>query len=122
MGKTLRKTACSPTSALSCCGTVDWRNLSYDVFWMSMRLGTSMTFRTRPRCLRMRKLDWMTLAIAAPDDWAVVGGRARTLLPPRAAENLRRTTDTRDRPRGAALGRDRELSQKFDRVKQKARR
>src|SRR6202012_764241 len=66
MGKTLRKTACSPTSERSFCGTFDCRNLSYDVFWMSMRFGTSMTFRTRPRCLRMRKVDWRTLAIAAP--------------------------------------------------------
>ena len=30
IGKTLRKTACSPTSARSFCGTFDCRNLSYD--------------------------------------------------------------------------------------------
>src|SRR5580692_4841585 len=33
---------------------------------MSMRFGTSMTFRTRPRCFLTRKLDWMTFAIGAP--------------------------------------------------------
>ena len=34
-----------------------------DDFWMSMRFGISMIRLTRPRFLRMRKLDWMTIAI-----------------------------------------------------------
>src|SRR5947209_20543511 len=88
---------------------------------MSMRLGTSMTFRTRPRCLRMRKFDWMTLAIAAPDDLSA----PRWPLSFAAAETGRGTGNLRDAgtarsPGGAS--RDRELSQNFDRVKQRARR
>src|SRR5580658_447240 len=122
MGNTLRNTAWSPTSARSFWGTLDWRNLSYDVFWMSMRFGTSMTFRTRPRCLRMRKFDWMTFAIGAPDLFVCYRGLDASL----PSDAVRRTflrgrpgmriCPARDLP--AAV----DLSRKLGRVKQKARR
>src|SRR5579883_844565 len=122
MGKTLRNTAWRPTSARSFGGTLACRNLSYDVFWMSMRFGTSMTFRTRPRCLRMRKFDWMTLAIAAPDDFA---------FDPCLGASRRKHGGTGlsfvNGPARALAGRGSltprwDLSRKFGRVKQKARR
>src|SRR5579872_2023449 len=95
---------------------------------MSMRLGTSMTFRTRPRCLRMRKFDWMTLAIAAPDLFVAASPSASQRLGHAAAhaangKSLRGAGNARWP--GVNLGSsdgDGDLSRKFGPVKQKARR
>src|ERR1700678_739289 len=92
---------------------------------MSMRFGTSITFRTRPRCLRIRKFDWMTLAIGAPDVFVCDrcdGASSRSARP------VRRTTGNVYRSLGALvrpaldLFAAVELSLKFARVKQKPRR
>src|SRR5260370_5291591 len=91
---------------------------------MSMRLGTSMTFRTRPRCLRMRKLDWTTLAIAAPDvSWPFPRRYEPRAcgLSTRHGEFLHGAPGTRSCPARCLLAAV-DLSRKFDRVKQKARR
>src|SRR5271169_5883847 len=92
---------------------------------MSMRLGTSMTLRTRPRCLRMRKLDWMTLAIGAPDvfvdNGALGAWRFVHSADHRGTKYSYGEAGCADRP-GLSLQGAVDLSPKLSGVKQKARR
>ena len=63
MGKTDLNTPCSPVSSRFSGGTSACRNLSYELFWMAMRLGMSATFWIFPKFLRARKLFWIVGAI-----------------------------------------------------------
>jgi hypothetical protein len=63
IGKTLLNTPCRPVSSRCSGGTSSCRNLSYERFWMSIRLGMSMTFSSFAKVLRTRKLFWIADAM-----------------------------------------------------------